>query len=509
MATDSATRLRLDHRRLGLRWCRVGPAPGREGLQVAILECGRRFADDEYAERLSQLRRSVWMPKLGMKGILRLTRVPRRDDHVRQRCRRRQPRLRADAVPGVSDNSSRSGATSAATLVTSTSTTRGRADARRRHTSPANAGRSSCCCGWRRISVCRKASSRRASASYFGEPGVTVADPYFGGEGPARSRLHRVRPVPARLPQQRQEHPAEELSLVRRAPRRRDHRRAHGQRDQAARRGRRFDRATRSRSERTGAWMRKDATTLTAGGVVVAAGALGTNLLLAQCKHAGTLPAISDRLGHLVRTNSESLTAVTVPEDRGWSRSVSITGSIFPDADSHSETVTYGTGGNLMGLMFTLLTPDGTRITRPLKLHRADRSPPGAFRPGDQPERLVAAHVAHRRDAVARQLDALRAQTPLLGGRAAADPAGPRASESDVPAAGQRDRPTHGRAHRGDRAELDHRGGAEHAGDRAHPRRRRRRRRPLTAASSTWSTACSVTRTCSSATAPPCPPTPA
>ena len=45
-----------------------------KGYKVAILECGRRFADDQYAERLSQLRRSVWMPKLGMKGILRLTR---------------------------------------------------------------------------------------------------------------------------------------------------------------------------------------------------------------------------------------------------------------------------------------------------------------------------------------------------------------------------------------------------------------------------------------------------
>src|SRR5262249_6575405 len=41
---------------------------------------------------------------------------------------------------------------------------------------------------------------------------------------------------------------------------------------------------------------------------------------------------------------------------------------IHPDANSHSETVTYGRGGDLMGLGFTLLTPDGTRLTRPLKL---------------------------------------------------------------------------------------------------------------------------------------------
>ena len=41
---------------------------------------------------------------------------------------------------------------------------------------------------------------------------------------------------------------------------------------------------------------------------------------------------------------------------------------MHPTGDSHVEAVTYGPGGNVMGLMFTLLTGDGTRITRPLKL---------------------------------------------------------------------------------------------------------------------------------------------
>ena len=32
-----------------------------KGYRVAILECGRRFADDEFPERMWQLRRSIWI----------------------------------------------------------------------------------------------------------------------------------------------------------------------------------------------------------------------------------------------------------------------------------------------------------------------------------------------------------------------------------------------------------------------------------------------------------------
>ena len=63
--------------------------------------------------------------------------------------------------------------------------------------------------------------------------------------------------------------------------------------------------------------------------MVVAAGALGTNRLLANCRLRGSLPGISDRLGHLVRTNSESLLAVTMPDERheAW-QDVAISGSV-------------------------------------------------------------------------------------------------------------------------------------------------------------------------------------
>jgi cholesterol oxidase len=122
-------------------------------------------------------------------------------------------------------------------------------------------------------------------------------------------------------------------------------------------------------SERSGAWVRKRRRVQTARGVVVAAGALGTNRLLAACKLNGSLPDISDRLGELVRTNSEAILAVTLPKgSEDVIRRVAITGSAYPDPDTHIETVVYGNAGDSMSSIFTLLTGDGTSLTRPLKL---------------------------------------------------------------------------------------------------------------------------------------------
>ena len=68
--------------------------------------------------------------------------------------------------------------------------------------------------------------------------------------------------------------------------------------------------------------------------MIFAAGPLGTNKLLQRCRLGGALPRISHRLGELVRTNSEMILAVTVPEDYpdDLTRRVAITSSIYPDA---------------------------------------------------------------------------------------------------------------------------------------------------------------------------------
>jgi cholesterol oxidase len=44
-----------------------------KGYRVGILERGRRFADEDFAETTWQMGRYYWMPKLGLKGILGLT----------------------------------------------------------------------------------------------------------------------------------------------------------------------------------------------------------------------------------------------------------------------------------------------------------------------------------------------------------------------------------------------------------------------------------------------------
>ncbi|MCW2923279.1 MAG: Cholesterol oxidase, partial [Thermoleophilia bacterium] len=122
-------------------------------------------------------------------------------------------------------------------------------------------------------------------------------------------------------------------------------------------------------TEHPGAWLRRRPRTYRARhGVVVSAGALGSTKLLLRQRITGTLPGLSDRLGHLVRTNSESILAITAPDDsHDFSRTVAISSSIYPDPHTHIEPVTYGAGGGAVGMLSTLLVGNGTRVTRPLR----------------------------------------------------------------------------------------------------------------------------------------------
>jgi cholesterol oxidase len=204
---------------------------------------------------------------------------------------------------------------------------------------------------------------------FLGEAGRTVGDPYFAGEGPERTGCTRCGrcmvgcPVGAKntLPKNylwfAERHGAQVIA----------EREVVDVRPIGAPDG---SEGYEVVTERPGAWLRKDRRTYTATGVVLAAGALGTNRLLQRCRLNGSLPGLSPRLGELVRTNSEAILAVTLPEGAAGdlTRRVAITSSIYPDPVTHIETVSYGHAGDAISLLYTALVGDGTRVTRPLKL---------------------------------------------------------------------------------------------------------------------------------------------
>lgn len=97
--------------------------------------------------------------------------------------------------------------------------------------------------------------------------------------------------------------------------------------------------------------------TITGEQVVFAAAAIGTQKLLHRMKAEGHLPRLSDRLGHLSRTNSESILGAIAPDTTiDYSYGVAITSSFHPDEDTHVEPCRYGKGSNAMALLQTVLT---------------------------------------------------------------------------------------------------------------------------------------------------------
>ena len=74
-------------------------------------------------------------------------------------------------------------------------------------------------------------------------------------------------------------------------------------------------------------------------------------------KDEGHLPRLSDRLGYLSRTNSESILGAIAPDTTvDYSQGVAITSCFHPDEHTHIEPVRYGKGSNAMSLMQTVLT---------------------------------------------------------------------------------------------------------------------------------------------------------
>jgi cholesterol oxidase len=186
------------------------------------------------------------------------------------------------------------------------------------------------------------------------QPGEKVADPYFGGAGPARNAClncgecmtgcrHNAKNTLVKNYLYLAEQQGAVVLPLTTVDRVRE--RAGGGYDVDVR-------FTKAKLPRRGARR-----TLTAEQVVFAASSLGTQRLLHRMKDEGHLPRLSDRLGYLSRTNSESILGAIAPDlSVDYSRGVAITSSFHPDEDTHIEPVRYGKGSNLMAGLQTVLT---------------------------------------------------------------------------------------------------------------------------------------------------------
>lgn len=325
-----------------------------KGYDVLVLEQGRQFDDAAFAETARQLHKLLWAPKLGLKGIMAITPfthvsvisgvgvgggslvygntlyVPSADEFFEHEQWAELADWRAELAPHF--------ATARRMLGVTTYVGDGPSETMMREIAA-------------ELGVPEAIHTTEVGV-YFGTPGQRVPDPYFDGRGPDRSGcircgqcmlgcrhnakntlvknyLHLARGMGARVEAERRVVDIRPLGAI------------DGSEGYAV------------TSVRSGRWVRRDTRTVHARGVIVAGGALGTTRLLRTLKDSGALPRLSDRVGDLVRTNSEAIAAATARgSDIDWTTDIAITTSVHPDGHTHFTNNTYGAGGDLMGLLF-------------------------------------------------------------------------------------------------------------------------------------------------------------
>ena len=344
-----------------------------KGYAVRVIEAGRRFADHDFARTSWDVRRYLWAPKLGCYGVQRIHRL--RDVMI----------LAGAGVGGGSLNY-------ANTLYEPPQAfyddqqwahiTDWRAELAPHYaTATRMLGVVTNPCDGPVERIMRDAAVELGVEStfrhtpvgvYFGKPGERSADPYFGGEGPARTGctmcgncMVGCRDGAKNTLVKNYLWLAERLGAVIEPLRTVTDVRPV---DPA-----RPEQGYAVTTERTGAWARKDRQVTTAAQVIVAGGAWGTARLLQSLKVRGVLPDLSDRLGDLTRTNSEALggaMAVRVPQGVDLTHGIAITTSFHVDEVTHVENCRYGKGSNLMGGLASLLVEDDPADTRPRRWWR-------------------------------------------------------------------------------------------------------------------------------------------
>jgi cholesterol oxidase len=352
-----------------------------KGYSVGVLECGRRFADSDFPRSTWDVRRYFWAPRLGLRGIFRMSTF--KDvaivsgagvgggslGYANTLYRARRRFYQDPQWAGLTD-------WEAALAPHYDTAERMLGVVAYDQDDPADDLLREFA---REIGVEDTYAKTRVGVLLDGTPGASAGDPFFGGAGPDRTVCERCGRCMIGCPV------GAKNTLVKNYLWLAEHAGAHVYAERMVVDVKPLGAADGSEgyevtTEHPGAWIRRRRRTFTARGVVFAAGPLGTNKLLASCRLHGSLPRLSDRIGALVRTNSEAILAVTLPKDApDIQKRVAITGSIYPDPDTHIETVVYGDAADSMSALYTVLVGDGTRVTRPLKLLGAAARHPVTF----------------------------------------------------------------------------------------------------------------------------------
>ena len=335
-----------------------------KGYRVAVVEAGRRFRDEDFPKTSWDLRRFVWAPALGMRGIQRIAKVGKvlvlagagvgggSLNYANTLYQPPAPFYRdkqwghitdwhAELDPWYEQARRMLGVVQNPTITPSDVVMRSVAED---------------------MGVGHTFSLTPVGVFFADAPGAARPDPYFGGAGPERKgcvecggcmtgcRYNAKNTLVKNYLYLAEKGGAEVVA------------------DTTVRSVRPLPRGGWAvDTVRTGP-LPRDRRTLTADAVVLAAGTLGTQKLLHRMKAKGILPRLSDRLGVLTRTNSEALLGAATPfvtED--FSQGVAITSSFHPDEVTHVEPVRYAKGSNAMGLLQTVLTDGDGRTPRWLK----------------------------------------------------------------------------------------------------------------------------------------------
>ena len=330
-----------------------------KGHRVLLLEKGQRFAPEDLPRSNWDLRRWMWFPPLGLRGLFSMSFLP----HLTALHGvgvGGGSLVYANTLPVPKDEFFSNG--SWAGLADWQAELRPHYATAQRMLGATRNPRT-----WPGDEALRRVAERMGRADafeatdvgvYFGEPGKTVPDPFFGGEGPDRTGcLHcggcmlGCQHGAKNTLDKNYLWLAERRGLVIRP------------RTEVTEVAPRAEGGYRVVAQTWGEGAGE--VVFEADRVVLSGGVLGTVDLLLRMKESRALPELSDQVGRFVRTNSEALIGVTTERrDVDYDQGVAITSILHTDAHSHVEPVRYPRGSGFYRLMAAPHAPAPTMLAR-------------------------------------------------------------------------------------------------------------------------------------------------